>query len=432
MEAVKQKLDDTVKKGRQNGASGVKIWYSSGITRGCNFKNGTLKEIESNNTTSMSVTVIKNGRQGTSTVNSTDDLDLGLEKAFDIARFGKKVYFEEYPKHEKYASVKTYSADAVIELDDLVNENRKFPAAMSELDPDLNVTNSGHTNTSDQIIALSNGLQRSFRTTYWDFSGSGQSSSEGDVYYIDDFTGSRTGEDGVSFDPVIEGCKRTYELGKTVSRITDGKYPVLLDPSCIWGFGMILERGVNGKQVYEGSSPLKDKLGKQVFHKNITVIDNPLIDFDLWASIMDADGIPTKAVPVMENGVLKMFAYDLNTASLCKTEPTGHSGCSLNRPILMPGKKSSSDIIKSIKKGIYVLRVLGFGQGNIINGDFSANVATGFLIENGEIKGRIKNTMIAGNMYKIAKRHTEISSDTDRVYRQPYLLLDGVQVSAKS
>ncbi|HUT73495.1 MAG TPA: metallopeptidase TldD-related protein [Armatimonadota bacterium] len=38
---------------------------------------------------------------------------------------------------------------------------------------------------------------------------------------------------------------------------------------------------------------------------------------------------------------------------------------------------------------------MGLGQSNIMNGDFSVNVSLGYKIEEGEIVGRVKNTMLA-------------------------------------
>ena len=42
---------------------------------------------------------------------------------------------------------------------------------------------------------------------------------------------------------------------------------------------------------------------------------------------------------------------------------------------------------------------MGLGQGNPISGEFSVNVQLGYKIENGEIVGRVKNVMLAGNTY---------------------------------
>jgi len=44
---------------------------------------------------------------------------------------------------------------------------------------------------------------------------------------------------------------------------------------------------------------------------------------------------------------------------------------------------------------------MGAEQGNILNGDFSGNVLLGYKVERGEITGRVKNTIVAGNVYEV-------------------------------
>jgi PmbA protein len=56
-------------------------------------------------------------------------------------------------------------------------------------------------------------------------------------------------------------------------------------------------------------------------------------------------------------------------------------------------------MVKSIKEGLLVLDVMGLGQGNPISGEFSVNVQLGYKIEDGEVIGRVKDVMLAGNVY---------------------------------
>jgi PmbA protein len=54
---------------------------------------------------------------------------------------------------------------------------------------------------------------------------------------------------------------------------------------------------------------------------------------------------------------------------------------------------------------------MGAEQGNILGGDFSGNVLLGFKIENGKIVGRVKDTMVSGNIYQVLKEVTAIGSE---------------------
>ena len=60
-------------------------------------------------------------------------------------------------------------------------------------------------------------------------------------------------------------------------------------------------------------------------------------------------------------------------------------------------------------KGLIVDQILGGGAD--ISGDFSINVELGYRVEKGEIVGRVKNTMVAGNVYNALKNAVILGND---------------------
>ncbi len=64
-----------------------------------------------------------------------------------------------------------------------------------------------------------------------------------------------------------------------------------------------------------------------------------------------------------------------------------------------------------VKEGLIIEQLMGSDQGNILGGDFSGNVLLGYKIENGKITGRVKNTMIHGNIYQLLKDMAAIGND---------------------
>ena len=69
-------------------------------------------------------------------------------------------------------------------------------------------------------------------------------------------------------------------------------------------------------------------------------------------------------------------------------------------------------MIKNIKEGLIIEQLMGAEQGNILNGDFSGNVLLGYKVENGAIAGRVKDTMVYGNVYQLLKEITAIGNDS--------------------
>ena len=199
--------------------------------------------------------------------------------------------------------------------------------------------------------------------------------------------------------------------------------PLVIPHNVICRFIAPIISAINGRNVAKGISPLKDKLHTQCFAKNLSIIDNPHIDFSDEATAYDRSGIPTQKRMLVENGVPKLFLYDYDTACMTGNAPTGNAGCAPYYFTVSPGTETSDSLITSIKHGIYVKKMLGFGQTNMTNGDFSANLSLGFLVENGEIVGRVKDTMISGNIFELLKGDIQFSSDVHPCFLDPMIMI---------
>jgi len=68
-------------------------------------------------------------------------------------------------------------------------------------------------------------------------------------------------------------------------------------------------------------------------------------------------------------------------------------------------------MVSDIKEGLVIELLMGAEQGNILGGDFSGNVLLGYKVESGKIVGRVKNTMVSGNVYQLLKQITAIGSE---------------------
>ena len=91
-------------------------------------------------------------------------------------------------------------------------------------------------------------------------------------------------------------------------------------------------------------------------------------------------------------------------------------------------------MIAGHKSALVVESFLGAGQGNILGGDFSANVLLGYAVENGEVVGRVKDTMVAGNVYAILETLGALGSEPEWVggsLQTPAVCCNGVSVSSK-
>jgi PmbA protein len=78
--------------------------------------------------------------------------------------------------------------------------------------------------------------------------------------------------------------------------------------------------------------------------------------------------------------------------------------------------------------------LMGADQGNILNGDFSGNVLLGYRIENGQVTGRVKDTMIHANVYDLLKEIVAVGNDARWIggsVRVPSICCPKVSISSK-
>jgi len=230
---------------------------------------------------------------------------------------------------------------------------------------------------------------------------------------------------------------------RTITSIKPGTMPVLFAPSGTLALVLPLSQGLNGKEVYKGTSPLAGKIGEKIFDEKISMVDDGTIDGKFASSSYDDEGVPRRCNSLIEKGVLKSFIYDLKTAAQSGVESTGNASRGLFNPpepsgtnlVIQPGKTSLKDILAGMDNGIIVEDLLGIGQGNIISGAFSNPLALAFKVEKGEIVGRVKDLSIAGNIYDLLKNVEAVSKETQWVYSTvcaPYILMPEMNVSGKA
>src|SRR6185295_12295493 len=137
----------------------------------------------------------------------------------------------------------------------------------------------------------------------------------------------------------------------------------------------------------------------------------------LGSSPFDDEGVPTQTTAIIEDGVLKNYLQSAYTARKLASRPTGNgsrasSGVVTIGPTnfyLKGGKHSPEEIIGSIKKGLYVVELIGFGV-NTVTGDYSRG-AVGIWIEDGKFVHPVQEVTIAGNLREMLKNIEMVGND---------------------
>ena len=76
---------------------------------------------------------------------------------------------------------------------------------------------------------------------------------------------------------------------------------------------------------------------------------------------------------------------------------------------LIPGSHSPLDILHSVKEGLLITELIGFGV-NMVTGDYSRGAA-GFWVENGELAYPVHEVTIAGNLKEMFQNIEMVGND---------------------
>ncbi|MGO9603479.1 MAG: TldD/PmbA family protein [Candidatus Binataceae bacterium] len=187
-------------------------------------------------------------------------------------------------------------------------------------------------------------------------------------------------------------------------KVKTTRVPIVFDPDMAGGLIRSLAGAASGPSLYRGASFLIDRLSDQVAAANVTIVDDGIIPGGLGSKPFDGEGLPTRRQHLVEKGILKTYLLDCYSARKLKLAPTGSAsrsvgqapGVSTNNLYLEPGRHTPEQIIASVKSGLYVTELIGFGI-NMVTGDYSRG-AGGLWIEDGQLTYPVQEVTIAGNL----------------------------------
>jgi PmbA protein len=422
-------------------AEQVEILSIQSETTTVEYEANQLKTCTVAETKGTAARVIRRGQLGFSA--STDDsaLEKLAANTLESAAYGDKAPFS-FPAPKPAPDVRTYDQTiADLPISRLVEIGKEILDLVLPAEPDIRCNIGLERSVISASIRNQAGLDVSFRNSPFSLGIEIDRISGDDVLILFDQSGTTLWEK--EYLGMVRRLVDQLKIARKLTTIKPGKMPVLFSPFGCLALALPLSRGLNGKEVYKGASPIRDKIGEKILDEKITVVDDGTIDGKFASACYDDEGIPHRKNILIDKGILKGFVYDLKTAAQAGVESTGNASRGLFNPpspaltnfVIQPGQTSLKDILAGIKEGILVEALLGLGQGNIISGAFSNPLGLAFKIENGEIVGRVKDLSIAGNIYEVLKEVAAVSQESQWVfntYQTPYILIPEMNVAGKS
>jgi len=387
-------------------ADSAEVFYVESESRRAEFENNRLKYITTKSVRGAGLRVIHNGRIGFSSTTDLSRPELLVENALESAKYGQEARFE-FPASSRPAPVKVHDP-AVLEfsIEEGVRRTEDAIGKVLAAEPRAQCGADLLRKSGRQRIANSAGLDATFEYTEFSCGASALLVRDGSLLWTGDHDCSCAVLDvwEKHADKIIADIRAAAREIVPES----GAYPVIFTPNAMASLLVTFEQGVNGKLVQKEVSPLTCKLGERIVDTQITLTDDGTIDFAAGSCPIDDEGLPIRRNVLLENGVLKQYLFDLQTAGMLGEQPTG-SGMrgfqSQPAPgntnlVIEPGDMPYEKMIEGMRRGLLVDQLLGAGQSNTLAGEFSVNVALGYLVENGEIAGRAKDCMLAGNVFE--------------------------------
>ncbi len=188
------------------------------------------------------------------------------------------------------------------------------------------------------------------------------------------------------------------------TRPKTGPMPVVFDPRVAGSLLGHLSGALNGGAVARGTSFLKDRMGERLFRPGVHVHDDPLRIRGGRSGTFDGEGVPTRPLTLVEDGVLASWILDGRSARQLGLRTTGHAsrgtggppGPSATNLYMAAGVPSPAELMADIALGIYVTELIGMGV-NGMTGDYSRGAA-GFMIRDGALAEPVAEITIAGNL----------------------------------
>jgi Predicted Zn-dependent proteases and their inactivated homologs len=195
-------------------------------------------------------------------------------------------------------------------------------------------------------------------------------------------------------------------------RTRSGKYTMILENTVASKIVAPILNAIAGPSLQQKRSFLLESKGKKIFPDCVTILDRPHIYGSFGARLFDSDGLATKDLDIIREGVVnEYFISDYYGKKM--GIPATVDGPSFLKFGEIQGKELSlENIMGKVGDGMLVT---GFNGGNCnqATGDFSYGVK-GFLVKNGRKVCPISGMNITGNIVRLWQNVVAIGSDPRR------------------
>ena len=387
---------------QQQGAEAVRITLTKSLMNLVGLLNGEVDKTSHALDRSLQLQLFARGRYGTFSSNKLDkeDLESFIREAIDTVKMLEADSFRALPAPERLAKDAVTGRELGLydpACESLTAEKRREMALGSSAWPQEGlIAEEGEYSDSvfDSLTLDSQGLEARHTETSYEI---GYEST------VEDAQGRHYSSYWWDATPRLEdlrlsGCaSKAYERAlaqQNPQSVPSGQYTLILDTECASKVVTPVLNALGGYSLQQKNSFLTDSLGKKLFPEGLTILDVPRTPGDTGCRLFDSEGVATREMPIVENGVVKTYFLNTYISQKMEMEPTIEDATRVK--VLPLGEcRTLEQVLEKVGNGILVTGFNG-GNSNPATGNFSYGIE-GFYIQNGKRVHPVREMLITGN-----------------------------------
>jgi len=198
----------------------------------------------------------------------------------------------------------------------------------------------------------------------------------------------------------------------------------VLEPYVAASVLTVLGAALTADAVQKGRSLFAPLEGRKVASSLVTLVDDGIHPEGLASAPFDGEGTPCGRTPLITDGILQGFLYDVRTGHRAGRPSTGngHRGSYQSTPSVQPsnlvlaGSSTAADeVVAAVEKGVLVTDAVGVHSGaNPVSGEFSVGIS-GLLIEGGRLTRPLREVTLAGDLLSMLRGIVALGDDAEWV-----------------
>ena len=247
--------------------------------------------------------------------------------------------------------------------------------------------------------------------------------------------------DATYFDPARMAriaVERATEL-LDAAPVASGEYPIVFSHRVSGQLFGMFGSPFFAEAAQKGQSLLKDKQGERIASPLFSLTSDPFLVGAPGSHLFDGEGVPSRRLEVVKDGVLQTFLYNLESAKKAGVAPTGtgsrgysgKAGTGFANYIVPLGGDSLESLLSRHDKCLLIVKLEGGSGCSAISGEISIG-AQGFLYEKGQRVRAVDRITLSTNFFDLLQNISGLSneySDSFSSVKVPDVLVEKVNVA---